>query len=283
MEIFEKNLWVVLVISASFFNALWTSLTTNKDEEMSAVDFTVLFRLYTVIMMTPFAFFYLKWSHFKNLTFLAMALAYALAEGLRTIFIVKGAKEDYYATYAFVNMSPIVPLLVAPLFSNESLTFYVIAGTIVTIMGGLMFYKMGKVTMTGIYVAVIGGVGIIVSKIGVENGNGVSFPFVSFIMSVVVFTLIKYFMRGKNILESSIENLKNRKIMLPAFFSSIATVTYFTSLNMAPMTKVAPLMRFNLLFGFLLSYFMLKEVKDWKGKIIGGSLVLLGGVLVYAG
>lgn len=57
MEIFEKNLWVLLVISASFFNALWTSLTTNKDEEMSAVDFTVLFRLYTVIMMTPFAFF----------------------------------------------------------------------------------------------------------------------------------------------------------------------------------------------------------------------------------
>jgi uncharacterized membrane protein len=102
-------------------------------------------------------------------------------------------------------------------------------------------------------------------------------------MSVVVFTLIKYFMRGENILESSIENLKNRKIMLPAFFSSIATITYFTSLNMAPMTKVAPLMRFNLLFGFLLSYFMLKEVKDWKGKLIGGGLVLLGGVLVYAG
>ena len=283
MDFIDKNMWAILVIAASFFNALWTSLTTNKDESMSAVDFTVLFRLYTVLMIMPFAIFYIKIEHFYNLNFWITTIGYAVAEGLRTIFIVKGAKEDYYATYAFVNMSPIVPLLVAPLFSAEKLTFYIIAGTVVTMFGGFMFYKMGKVTMSGIYVAVIGGIGIIVSKIGVDVSNGVSFPFVSFIASVIVFTMVKWLLRGENILDKSVKNLKNKKIMLPAFFSAIATITYFTSLNLAPMTKVAPLMRMNLIFGFLLSYFMLKEIGGWRNKIIGGGLVMLGGLLVYAG
>ena len=64
MDFIDKNMWAILVIAASFFNALWTSLTTNKDESMSAVDFTVLFRLYTVLMIMPFAIFYIKIEHF---------------------------------------------------------------------------------------------------------------------------------------------------------------------------------------------------------------------------
>ena len=283
MEFVHNNMWVILVILAAFFNALWSSLTKNKDESISAFDFTVLFRLYTVFMIAPFALYYIKWSYFKEPMFIMMAIGYAVAEGLRTIFMVKGAEEDYYATYAFVNMSPVIPLLFAPFISDEKLTVFIIAGTLVTILGGFVFYRMGKFSKWGMAIAIIGGIGIIISKEGVKCSDGISFPFVSFIFSVLIFSGAKYFKTGHNVLAGTVKNLKNKRIMMPSFFSTIATMTYFTSLNMAPMTKVAPLMRFNLLFGFLLSYFMLKEITDWKSKLFGGCLIIAGGVMVYAG
>lgn len=85
-------MWVFFAISAAFFNALWTSLTKNKDENVSALHFTVIFRFLTCVMLLPiFLYRYneLVWTN-KLVLF---AVLYAIVEGLRTTVIVKGANR----------------------------------------------------------------------------------------------------------------------------------------------------------------------------------------------
>lgn len=65
-----------------------------------------------------------------------------------------------------------------------------------------------------------------------------------------------------------------------AFWSLVATVLFYISLSHASVSKVNPLVRANLLFGFLFSYYLLKEKKGWKSKALGGGLIFVGLILV---
>jgi uncharacterized membrane protein len=71
-----------------------------------------------------------------------------------------------------------------------------------------------------------------------------------------------------------------KRILPVAFWSLVATLLFYTALAHAPASKVNPLVRANLLFGFPLSYYLLKEKDDWRSKALGGVLILLGLVLV---
>lgn len=272
--------WIICTVLSAFLNAVWTSLTAKKDKELTSLQFTILFRFLTVIFILPFFFFVFELK-FITPSFLFYAFVYAVIEGLRTIFIVKGAQEDYYATYAFVNMSPIFTVLFSMILPNEKANLVILLGTLATVFGGFLFYKVGKFSKWGFIVAVIGGLGVIVSKLGVSESNGVSFSIFSFTMLVVIFSLYEFYLTKKIIVFKVIQNKKT--VVLPAFFSALATATYFIALETGDANKVANLLRTNLIFGFIMSYFILKEVTNWKTKLLGGIFILLGGVIVYFG
>lgn len=275
------NGWIFLTIMSAFLNAVWTSMTAKKDENLSSSQFTILFRFLTVVFLIPIFIFVLKTEHLNG-WFFFFAFVYAIIEGLRTIFIVKGSQEDYYATYAFVNMSPIFTLLFTPLIlagrSSEKINMIIIIGTFCTIIGGFLFYRIGKFSKWGLIVAFIGGLGVIVAKLGVEKTNGITFSVISFFMLTIVFSISDYMKSKRIIIFETAKYLKS--VAAPAFVSSIATLTYFMALESGPVTKVANLLRTNLIFGFILSYFVLKEIKDWRMKALGAGLILLGGVIV---
>lgn len=272
------KLWILLIVISAFFNAAWTSLTKNKDKNLSALQFTTLFRLYTIIFLFPF--FLMKFDNkFWGGEFLFYAFLYALVEGVRTIFIVKGAEKDYYSTFAFVNISPIFTLLFAPVALNEKINMILIFGTVVIITGAFLFYKIGKFSWWGLSVAFISGMGSLVAKKGVSVSDGISFSIIAFLILVVNFFLIDLLINKKDIIFKLIK--KSKTIFLPAFFSSLGTAAYFTALETGPISKIAPIQRLNLFFGFFMSYFLLREHESWKTKFVGGMLILIGGVMVY--
>src|SRR5258708_28312526 len=64
-----------------------------------------------------------------------------------------------------------------------------------------------------------------------------------------------------------------KNVLAPAFWSFIASVLFYVALSHAPASKINPLVRANLLFGFPFSYYLLKEKKGWKYKLLGGGLI----------
>jgi len=69
-------------------------------------------------------------------------------------------------------------------------------------------------------------------------------------------------------------------LLVPAFWSFLASLLFYVALSHAPASKINPLVRANLLFGFLFSYYLLKETKNWVHKVWGGGLILAGLILV---
>lgn len=273
-------MWFIYIIATSFFNALWTALTKNKDKDLSPTQFTAIFRFYTVIFLIPIFFIEFK-AEFFTLNLFYYAFLYALVEGLRTVFIVKGSEKDYYSTYAFVNTSPIFTVLFVPLAVDEKISMMLIAGTIIIITGGFLFYKIGKFSWWGLMVALISGAGGIVAKKGVEASSGISFSVVSFTLLVFKFYIFDMCINKKDIFYKMLN--KSKTIFYPALFSAIGTWFYFKALETGPISKIAPLQRLNLIFGFFMSYFLLKEKSNWKIKFAGGIFILIGGILVYIG
>ncbi len=272
------DIWIILVIGASLCNAVWTSLTKNKDKNLSPLQFTLMFRFYTGLFLIPIFFVKFKKS-FINIEFITLIILYALVEGLRTAFIVKGAEKDYYSTFAFVNTSPIFTLILAPFALQERISFVLIFGTVTIIVGAFLFYKIGKFSWWGLSVAFISGIGSLIAKKGVEISNGLSFSVLTFFILVLNLFVIDTFINKKEIIGKF--GKQSKKIMTPAFFSALGTAMYFSALETGPISKIAPLLRLNLIFGFFMSYFFLKEIQNWKTKFIGGIFILSGGVLVY--
>lgn len=272
-------MWLIFAIVGSFFNALWTSLTKKKSKNLSSMQFTILFRFSTALILLPYFFIKFQKNYLRK-EFFIFAFLYAVIEGLRTAVIVKGAEKDYYTTYAFVNTSPIVTLALAPFFVKyEIINIWLFAGIIMIITGAFMFYKLGRVSIWCVLASVLSGIGSIVAKNGVEVSDGISFAVVSFFVLVISFGLLEY-LKTKNRFFINIRK-GYKSVLLPAFFSAIATALYFIALETGPVTKVSAFMRMNLIFGFVLSYFLLKERKNWFMKFLGGACILCGGLLVY--
>lgn len=272
-------IWLIFAVVASFFNALWTSLTKKKSKNLSSMQFTILFRFMTAFILLPYFIIKFK-SSYINYNFLFLACLYAIIEGLRTAVIVKGAEKDYYSTYAFVNTSPIITLILVPFFIKiEIINIWLIAGVIMIISGAFMFYKIGRVSVWCILASVLSGIGSIVAKNGVKASDGISFAVISFFALVINFGIIEYIKLKNEFFEKIKKEWKT--VLKPAFFSAIATAFYFIALETGPITKVSSIMRMNLIFGFLLSYFVLKEKENFLMKMFGGICILIGGVLVY--
>lgn len=178
-----------------------------------------------------------------------------------------------------VNTSPIITLILSPfLVKSERIGIWVVFGTAMIITGGFLFYKVGKITIWSVLASFIAGIGSIVAKIGTTSSNGVSFAFLSFISLVLIVTVYEMLLNKRSIPGIIKKNYK--KVLPPAFFSAIATALYFTALETGGITKIAPLMRFNLIFGFLLSYFILKEKDNLLMRVLGGVSILIGGIMV---
>jgi uncharacterized membrane protein len=105
------------------------------------------------------------------------------------------------------------------------------------------------------------------------------YPFFSYSVSIVVlFGYLLVHPRGWHNLETTFR--KWRDVLPVSLLAYFATIFGFLAISLAPITWVAPVARVRLIFGFLLSYFYLKEHEGWQERLIGGLLILLGALAV---
>lgn len=270
-------MWIILTVLAAFFNALWTALSKRQLGELSPYQFTLMFRAITALLLLP-PFL----SDFKVSTNPVFWLAILGAGALEVIGIhsqASGIKKDFYSTYSLSNTAPLFTLLIAPLLLPERITFILFLGASSMVIGGIIFYQLyPHVSIHGIIRAVTAALGGILAKIAIGYSSGLSYPFITFTIGIWFMVLVSP-LREEPIDWNLFRPFTKRLLPL-AIYSALATLLYYLAVELAPITKVNPLVRTNLLFGFILSYYLLKEREYLKRKIFASILIVLGAVLV---
>jgi drug/metabolite transporter (DMT)-like permease len=148
-------------------------------------------------------------------------------------------------------------------------------------LGAFVFHRMGAWSWLGLLGAVFSTAGVIVNKVALADSPPLFFAFWSFGIGALV--LIPLEAIGGAKLRVTVMKREWKSILAPAFWSLLASALFYVALSHAPASKINPLVRANLLFGFFFSYYLLKERKGWKHKALGGALILVGLALVMVG
>lgn len=270
-------MWITLTILAAFFNALWTALSKKQLGELSPYQFTLMFRAITaLILLPPFLL------DFKISTSPVFWLAILCAGALEVIGIhsqASGIKKDFYSTYSLSNTAPLFTLIIAPALLPEKITLLLVLGALSMVIGGIIFYQLyPHISIHGLIRAVTAALGGILAKIAIGYSSGLSYPFITFTIGIWFMVLVSP-LREKPI-DWNLFRPFTKKLLPLAIYSALATLLYYLAIEMAPITKVNPLVRTNLFFGFILSYYLLKEREYLKRKLFASALIIMGAILI---
>lgn len=271
-------IWLVMAVGSGFFNAFWSALSQKLTKHISTREFTMVFRLQTSLMLLPFAL--LEWTWPMSWTWWAFTIGSGIFEGGRIWCLTTGVKKDYYSTFAFYNLAPFFTVLAAPLVLPERQPPTLLLGGCLIAIGAIVFHRLGRWSWLGLMGALFSTIAAIFSKIALNDAPPLFFTFWSFLVGVLVLIPMKHIepghMKGKRKF-----SWKDWKGLMPlAFLSFLASLLFYIALKHAPVSKINPLVKSNLLFGYLFSHYLLKEKKEWKSKALGGGLILAGLILV---
>ena len=269
-------IWLGMAVVAGFFNAFWTALSKKLLQKLSPREFTLVFRTLSSLMLFPLALF--QWTWPLSIKWWGLTLAAGFCEGFRTWMLVRGVQKDYYTTYAFYNLTPFFTVLAAPFFLNEAHPNSLILGGFFIAMGAFVFHRMGAWSWTGLLGAVFSTAGVIFNKLALADSPPLFFAFWSFGIGALM--LIPLEALGGAPLRPKVIQREWKNVIAPAFWSFLASILFYIALSQAPASKINPLVRANLLFGFLFSYYLLNETHNWKHRALGGGLILVGLILV---
>ncbi len=269
--------WVPFILASSLFNASWGALGRKRLGDLSSVPFGFIFRGFVVLLYLPL--FLSSFRRPASPLFWLAALASGLISAAVTVLLFEGIREDFYPAYSLRHTTPIFTWVLAAVFLKETANAYVVAGILLTVGGALLFQGAKQFSWYGLSCAVLSGIGSVFNKVGVDLSSPLSFPFVSFLISVLVLgMLILFTKKEKKALVAMVGRW--RDILPISCFSFLAILTGFTALKMAPVSWVVPVGRMRILFGFGLSYLYLGEKESWRIRLVAGSIILAGTLLI---
>ncbi len=265
-----------MAMVAGFFNALWTALSKPVLFRLSSREFTLVFRALTSLFLLPFAL--AEWDWPLQAAWWGWMILAGLFEGFRIWLLTQGVKRDYFSTYAFYNLSPLFTVLLAPWLLGEPQGVPLILGGVFLAAGAFVFFRLGRWSWPGLFGAILSTGSVIASKQALQYSGPYVLVFWTFAVGAVALSPLEAL--GGNRIRWKLIRVEMKRILPVAFWSLVATLLFYTALFHAPASKVNPLVRANLLFGFPLSYFLLGEKDDWRSKAWGGLLILMGLALV---
>lgn len=271
-------IWLGMAVMAGFFNAFWTALSKKILSHLSSREFTMIFRTLVCLMLLPLALF--QWSWISSWHWWELTAASGVFEGGRIWLLTTGVKRDYYSTYAFYNLTPFFTVLTAPWLLSEAQPPTLVAGGIIIAVGAFVFYRMGRWSWPGFIGAIFSTIAAVLSKKALADSPPLFFTFWSFFVAALILIPLEYLEPKYKKGTRGLFKKDWMEILPVAFLSFLASLLFYVALKYAPVSKINPLVRANLLFGFFFSYYLLKEKSGWKSKALGGGLIFSGLILV---
>jgi drug/metabolite transporter (DMT)-like permease len=266
--------WVLLTLGSGVFNAFWTAMIQKRVREDGAVPFSAAMRWGVGLCLLPLA---IPVWHDYSTRWWAASAASGLLESLGVWALARGVRKDYYGTYALSNVTPFFTAVFATWLLGEAMTLSLALGVSFVVAGAVWLYWSGHWSWWGIASAFVLTFSGLSSKWVIAESGFAPHACFSFLVGALAFTLVGA-ANGKVDARVLARNVwKNRWLIL---FSGIATVCFYSALILAPINRVSALVRVNMVVGFLLSVYMLKERKRLASRALGALLILAGLVLV---
>jgi uncharacterized membrane protein len=192
--------------------------------------------------------------------------------------LARGAKKDYYSSYALSNLTPLFVFFMGYQFLGEKVDLALACGVGLVVVGALWLYYRGHWSWWGLSSALIGGLSSFSSKWVIGQADPISHACVSFFVGAVFCAVLSAGDRSKGQMRRISLNIWNHRYL--AMGSALATYCFYLALFLAPLSRMSPLIRINMVVAFLLSVFHLKERRDWQGRGLGALFILAGILLV---
>lgn len=270
-------MWILLALICAFAQALWAALSKRQLQNLSPLRFMLFLRLPILAVFLPVFI----WRPHPEVTarFWLVALTAAVCECVRLVAFARGTRRDYYATYSLFSTSPLFVLLLAPYLVGEKPTLSVIAGVGSVVIGGIIFYRSGRFQPAGLVAALAQGIVTTFAKLGVSLGGSIYFMIVLYTMSTTMLLGIEGVRCGFG---STLRAYRHaaRETLPISGLNLVAIVTFMVGLSLAPVTHLSILYRTSLVFGFILSFILLKEHEGWRPKAAGAFFILIGSILI---
>lgn len=266
--------WIWMTLGSGVFNALWTSRVKTRVNRQGGLPFTLSMRWGVGLCLLPLAIGTWKPVPVQWWVFTVLA---GLLECLSLLAMSRGMAKDYYATYALSNTTPFFVAMGAMLFLNEVLTPTAAWGTLLVVAGAIWLYYRGHWSWWGLGAALLGTGSSLCSKEVIALGSPSAHSGLAFGLGALLMTPFGHSVSKKGLEDLGRNIWENRYLIL---LSSTATLLFYVPLQWAPLSRMSPLVRVNLVIGFLLSYFHLGETQAWKSRAFGAVLILAGIILV---
>lgn len=268
-------MWAFLALGSGVFNALWTAQIKSRVQNEGALRFTASIRWGVVLLLSPIAFW--QWCEVSARWWIFTLLS-GLCESLGVWTLARGSKSDYYSSYALSNITPLFTFFMAYFFLSEKMNSILGMGVFLVAGGALWMYYRGHWSWWGFGSAVIGAFSSLFSKMVIQEASPIAHACVSFAAGAVFCTLGSISKRPFFDLRNITSRVWHCRYL--AIGSAMATICFYFALYLAPLSRMSPLVRVNMIVGFLLSVFHLQENRDWKGRAFGAIFLLIGLLLV---
>ena len=270
-------MWIALSITCALANALWTALAKPIVQQMSPLRVTLIMRaLVAALLIVPFA---ARPEFPSSLGVWLLVIAIGLLNGARWVVILHGVKRDYFSTYGMYNTAPLFTLLLAPTMLPERFGAGVWLGVLAIIAGGAVFYRTSRFSACGLAGAGLTAAVNILFKRGMDFMSPLSLLFLTQ-LSITGVLAVSYLIVEGTAGREARWGADVRRIAPLAAIVVVSALAFTYALSLDTATRVTAVARVNLVFGFLLSYLMLREKWEWQWKLAGTGLIVAGTIAV---
>ena len=280
--------WFVLALISSVTLSLREFAVKRAGKELSSAFMSWGLNFFMFLIIFSLNIIYLN-SHDVTLSFVRVLIIAATLDSLATLMYLSAIKNgDLSKIIPMLCFIPVVQVFVTPVLVHENLSLTGISGVMVVVFGsyilnietwdGLLspvksIFK-DKSSMMMLAVACIWGVSSSFHKIGVRQTDAL-FWGMSEIGLITLFLFPFAFWSDKGSFAFS----KIKKTVLPAIFSTLTVLSYYTAISCGPVAYVSSVRRLGVLFTMLIGIFVLKEKIKNLG-FAGGIIMITGAGII---
>ena len=303
--------WILFTLASALANSSWVALSQRSVRVYSSTWFTLYFHVLVSVWLVPDFLFAVSQGGWQGIwqlgyRFWGGVLITGATQAIGIWLLGFGVKRDYYTAFALSNTAPILVMFLAPLaavlvpgFPPEHWgrgtvpgTFLIVAAVLILAQG----HNDRRAVVWGALAALAFAVYNLATRWGLtgsqtpDNSRWISHAFnapqaLAGALALVLINAGEILRQGAAKGQSAVTPVDNRaalrNLMLASLVAAFSTIVFNLAYLCAPSaTQPCSLVRVNVVFGFLIGFWLLGERDRAPIRAVSSVLILAGAVLV---
>jgi len=284
-------LWFIAAIIATLARTGTYTLNKNLLKNISPLTLATSTSLFVCILCSPV--FLLSVSQnpvitTHNLAYLGVAAA-SFLNSFAFIILMKALKSGYMSIVVPLrNLVPVFVLVWGVIFLNEPVTVALVLATFLIVIGVLLLHLgkgfhllvKGKASLLALVAAFLYSLALIIDKFVINYITPINYAFLLYMAMFVFLFIFSAFERNLADVGGFIRN-SWKPVILLAVLAFTGSFFIFTSISLANVTTIAPVLRLEVLFSVIAGGMFFKE-RNILIKLLGAFLLFAGIALIIA-